>query len=281
LVDLELDCVHEIPGKGAWLKVPLGKLHTERMVPISPETVALFDAVVQVRGGVRPLPHPETGKITEFLFVHRGRRISKDHICYGLTQAVLNAGLVDDRGRPLPITPHRLRHTFATSLVNGGISVQALMRLLGHVTVEMSLRYGHLFDSTIRQQYEDALARVRQQYTPAMLAVKVPKGGELPDDRWLETNSRKTRLAHGYCQMDISQQVCPHANACEHCPAFTPLPEAELSIRQQLEDVRLLVRDAEARGWAEEVKRHRDLALRLEEILEEMPAAPSARKVSR
>ncbi|MFZ0832155.1 MAG: hypothetical protein WAM92_03555 [Mycobacterium sp.] len=28
LVDLELDCVHEIPGQGAWLKVPLGKLNT-------------------------------------------------------------------------------------------------------------------------------------------------------------------------------------------------------------------------------------------------------------
>jgi integrase len=32
LLDLELDCVHEIPGQGAWLKVPLGKLATERMV---------------------------------------------------------------------------------------------------------------------------------------------------------------------------------------------------------------------------------------------------------
>src|SRR5579872_2439117 len=34
LLDLELDCVHEVPGAGAWLKVPLGKLGTERMVPI-------------------------------------------------------------------------------------------------------------------------------------------------------------------------------------------------------------------------------------------------------
>ena len=33
LLDLELDCVHEVPGNGAWLKVPLGKLDTERMVP--------------------------------------------------------------------------------------------------------------------------------------------------------------------------------------------------------------------------------------------------------
>ncbi|WJK35495.1 hypothetical protein [Solwaraspora sp. WMMA2065] len=33
LLDLEIDCVHEVPGQGAWLKVPLGKLESERMVP--------------------------------------------------------------------------------------------------------------------------------------------------------------------------------------------------------------------------------------------------------
>ena len=37
LLDLELDCVHEISGNGAWLKVPLGKLDTERMVPLDDE----------------------------------------------------------------------------------------------------------------------------------------------------------------------------------------------------------------------------------------------------
>ena len=275
LINLELDCIHEIPGKGAWLKVPIGKLHTERMVPISPETVVLFDTLAGLRGRVRPLPNPETGRLADFLLVHRGHRVAPEYIRRGLAQAVRTAGLLDAQGKPLRITPHQLRHTFATSLVNSGISVQALMRLLGHVTVEMSLRYGHLFDATVRQQYEEALARVRQLYAPAMLTVKT---GALADDHWLEAPKRKTRLAHGYCQIDLSQQVCPHANVCERCPAFTPLPEAEQSIRRQLDDLALLVRDAEARGWAEEVKRHRDLAQRLQEILGEMPAAPSARK---
>ena len=41
LLDLELDCVHEVPGAGAWLKVPVGKLDTERMVPIDEEALAL------------------------------------------------------------------------------------------------------------------------------------------------------------------------------------------------------------------------------------------------
>ena len=49
LVDLELDCVHEVPGSGAWLKIPLGKLLTERMVPVDEETLQLIDRIVTHR----------------------------------------------------------------------------------------------------------------------------------------------------------------------------------------------------------------------------------------
>ena len=45
LRDLELDCVHEVPKAGAWLKIPLGKLDSERMVPLDDDTVALIDRV--------------------------------------------------------------------------------------------------------------------------------------------------------------------------------------------------------------------------------------------
>ena len=46
----------------------------------------------------------------------------------------------------------------STSL-NAGVSLQALMALLGHISAEMSLRYGRLFDTTVRAEYERALDR--------------------------------------------------------------------------------------------------------------------------
>ncbi|OYV64631.1 MAG: hypothetical protein B7X07_05865 [Actinobacteria bacterium 21-64-8] len=277
LVDLELDCVHEVAGQGKWVKVPLGKLGTERMVPIDEATVALFDEVVRVRGTQRPLPHPDTGRPTAFLFVLRGKRISRDCIRDALSRAVQLADLHDPDGQPLRITPHQLRHTYATTLVNAGISVQALMRLLGHVTMEMSLRYGHLFDSTVRQQYDEALAKVKHQYSTAMLDLPVGKAGA-PDEEWMGAHKLKTRLAHGYCQLDHRQTPCPLANVCERCPAFVPLPGARQTIERQLADVRLLIRDANARGWDGEIQRHRDVAERLERFLAEMPSAALSRK---
>ncbi len=277
LVDLELDCVHQVPGQGMWVKVPLGKLRTERMVPVDAATVALFDELVEARGRQPLLPHPETGRPTAFLFVRLGKRMAPYGFRDALARAVELAGLRDASGRPLRVTPHQLRHTYATSLVNAGISVQALMRLLGHVTMEMSLRYGHLFDSTIRQQYDDALAKIKHQYSAAMLDLPTREPGS-SDPEWMNSHTLKTRLAHGYCQLDHRQTPCPFANVCERCAAFVPLPEARATMERQLGDVRLLIRDADARGWEDEMRRHRDVAERLERFLAEMPALPTTRK---
>src|SRR5262249_57838958 len=87
LVDLELDCVHEVPGQGAWLKIPLGKLLTERMVPIDEETMKLVDRIVAHRSPGRPLRHPRTGKLADFLLTHQGRRASADTLRAELPRA--------------------------------------------------------------------------------------------------------------------------------------------------------------------------------------------------
>ena len=118
LVDLELDCVHEIPGQGAWLKVPLGKLATERMVPLDEETVAIVDRIVADRSPGRPLTHPRTGRPTEFLLTHHGRRVTVYLLRDVITQVAKNAGLPH-------ITPHQLRHTYATALEVRGIAFDA------------------------------------------------------------------------------------------------------------------------------------------------------------
>ncbi len=98
LVDLELDCVHQVPGQGAWLKVPLGKLATERMVPLDEETVALVDRIVATRSPGRPIPHPRHGRPVQFLLTHHGRRLSVSAIRGELTRAAAETGLGASNG---------------------------------------------------------------------------------------------------------------------------------------------------------------------------------------
>jgi site-specific recombinase XerD len=258
---LELDCVHEVPGSGAWLKIPLGKLLTERMVPIDEETVEIIDRITGHRSPGRPLRHPRTGKLADFLLTRQGRRVSADTIREELRRAAAEAGLDG-------VVPHQLRHTYATALVNAGCSLQALMALLGHVSAEMSLRYGRLFDATVRDEYQRALTLAKAQLGPVLpgdrtqLPVAAITGGN-----WRDAPLIKARLSGGYCLRAAAQGPCAYANICEHCPNFrseaTFLPVLQL----QRADTEALAADAAARGWGNEAARHRRLLERLDLLI--------------
>lgn len=271
LLDLELDCVHEVDGQGCWLKVPLGKLATERMVPLDEETVALVDRIVATRSPGRPLPHPRTGRPAQFLLTHHGKRLSQQAVRAELSRAADAAGI----GR---VTPHQLRHTYATALVNAGVSLQALMALLGHVSAEMSLRYARVFDTTVRTEYERALDLAKRQLGP--LPADPPTRKRLPllggnssnssngsNGDWRDAPVIKARLAGGYCLRAAAQGPCPYANICEHCPSFrsdvTHLPV----LAAQRVDAEALAADAEARGWVTEAERHQRLIARLDALI--------------
>lgn len=258
LVDLELDCVHEIPGQGAWLKVPLGKLDTERMVPLDEETLTLLDRICAHRSPGRPLPHPRTGRPTEFLLTHHGRRVTVYQLREVLTR------ITDDAGLP-HTTPHQLRHTYATALVNAGVSLQSLMALLGHVSADMSLRYGRLFDATVKAEYERALTAAKAHL--GSLPTEPPGGRtQLPiiAGDWKEAPAIKARLAGGFCVRAQVQGPCAYANICEHCPNFRTDAGYLPVLAAQRADAETLARDAEARGWGSEAQRHRRLIDRLD-----------------
>lgn len=253
LLDLELDCLWDSTSHGTWLKVPLGKLGTERMVPLDPETITAVDAWMGHRGPQRALHHPRQERPADFLFMDRGRRLSAYRLRRGLEQAVAAAGLHGPDREPLRVTPHQLRHTYGTELVNAGMSLQALMALLGHVSAEMTLRYASLASPTVHAAYQQAMAKVRT-YQPLPLLGGKPA---VPDRvEWLRGELLKTRVAHGYCSRHLAAEACPYANICEQCDNFVTTTEFLPQLQAQLDDVRALRDDAEARGWDSEVARH-------------------------
>jgi len=258
LLDLELDCVHEILGHGSWLKVPLGKLDTERMVPLDDETVTLIDRITATRTPGRPLPHPRTGRPTQFLFTHHGRRLSQTGVRKELARSAETAGIGH-------VTPHQLRHTYATTLVNAGVSLQALMALLGHVSAEMSLRYAHLFDATVRAEYERALHLAKTAIGP--IATPAAGTGDADDDDWRDAPAIKTRLSAGHCLRAPAQGACPYANICEHCPSFSTDAASVAVLEAQRADTETLAIDAQTRGWTSEADRHHKLIARLDSLI--------------
>lgn len=60
------------------------------------------------------------------------------------------------------VSPQRLRHTYATQLLNNGMTIDALRRLMGHENLNTTLIYARLADSTLEHQYQAAMERVTE-----------------------------------------------------------------------------------------------------------------------
>jgi site-specific recombinase XerD len=152
-IRLQLDSVVQI-GDTFWLRVPLGKLHNDRYVPLHPEVKRLLDEWVAHRG---------QGLRTNDLFVIHGRRIGAGRVDAAVKRAAQAAGL-DER-----VTAHRLRHTLATQAINRGMSLEAIAALLGHRSLTMTLIYARIANKTVQQQYFSVCEKLDTLYAAAAL----------------------------------------------------------------------------------------------------------------
>lgn len=263
LLDLELDHIVDYGHNGTWLRVPLGKLNNERSVPLDDIALEAFDEWLAQRRPHRPRAHPRDGHLADFIFVANGRRLGTARIQRGLRDAVGAAGLTDVDGQPLRVVAHQLRHTWATELANGGMSLQALMTLLGHRSPEMTIRYARLASPTLKAAYDEAAGKIARR-----IPVVVGTGPATPDRiEWLAAEMLKTRVAHGYCARNLAAEACPYANICETCPNYTTAPEFAHALHAQLADIQALRDDAHNRGWNSEQARHQRVIDSLERHL--------------
>jgi len=152
-IRLQMDSVVHI-GDTFWLRVPVGKSHTDRYVPLHPEVKRLLDEWVAQRG---------VGLATQDLFVIHGRRVGPGRVDAAVKRAAQLAGLKER------VTAHRLRHTLATQAINRGMSLEAIAALLGHRSLRMTLTYARIANRTVKEQYASVSADLDSLYAAAAL----------------------------------------------------------------------------------------------------------------
>ncbi len=107
-LDLTVDSVVQI-GAAYWLHVPLGKLRTDRYIPLHPQLKDLIDAWLAGRPASLRTP---------YLFVEHGQRIGQTRVDRAVAKAARAAGIGH-------VSPHRLRHTLATQAKGRGVASDA------------------------------------------------------------------------------------------------------------------------------------------------------------
>lgn len=148
--DLASDCLRSI-GPDQWaIHVPLGKLKTERWVPVDSLVCQIVERLHALR------PHAASGD-RDFLI---GRSRARETLIRGL-RATLRE-VVAAAGITTRIVPHQFRHTYGTEMVRAGVSFPAVMQLLGHTDPEMTLHYLEITQPDLQREYH--LARTRPRH---------------------------------------------------------------------------------------------------------------------
>ncbi|MGH9631144.1 MAG: tyrosine-type recombinase/integrase [Bryobacteraceae bacterium] len=157
-IHLPLDCRRHV-GPEQWaLHVPLGKLHTERLVPLDAEGLRLLQRLLELRAMASPT---RLAKSEGFLLPRIGGRFALfQTLRLVLADAAKRAGCADTS----PISPHRLRHTWATEMLRCGISLPALMQLMGHKDIRMTLRYLKVAQPDLQREFYKARQNTAQAY---------------------------------------------------------------------------------------------------------------------
>lgn len=152
LINLPFDPV-VTQNNAAFLKVPLGKMNSERMVPLSQDTLSI---ICKIQNAYPVRPYGDSKK----RLIGLTGSISTVRAHLNLHFKKITDKMIDQNK---PITFHRLRHTYATTLLSAGVSIVSIMKLLGHRRIEMSLRYAKVTPNHLRDEYLKAVAVIENQ----------------------------------------------------------------------------------------------------------------------
>lgn len=138
LVSLRLSCLYEAER---YVRV-LGKGSKERLVPISQSALDKLHLWFEVRNKMEIKPGEE-----DYVFLNRrGSHLTRTMILIMIKRQAAEAGIQKT------ISPHTLRHSFATALLEGGADLRVIQALLGHEDIGTTEIYTHIDMSTLRQE---------------------------------------------------------------------------------------------------------------------------------
>jgi integrase/recombinase XerD len=147
MVSLDMKDLH-LSRPGAHVRC-LGKGSKERTLPLQEQAIQALEAYLE--DGRPHIVHDQ--RVTAVFVNRRGERLTRQGFWLILKGYAKQAGITT------PVTPHTLRHSFATHMLTGGAPLRSVQELMGHANMSTTQVYTKLADGYVRQVYESAHPR--------------------------------------------------------------------------------------------------------------------------
>jgi integrase len=201
-------------GETHWLRIPVGKLHNDRYIPLHPQLVDML-----AEWGATP-----GGHVGGRLLANDGRVLNRHVVTRMLNRITKAAGIGH-------VHPHQLRHTVATQAINRGMSLEAIAALLGHRSLDMTMTYARIADRKVADEYFAVSEKVEALYGAAPT---LPASAEGPAMARLRKEHHRM-LGNGYCTRPVELD-CAFETICEGCTFFATTIEFRPTLRRQHKD---------------------------------------------
>jgi len=159
----------DIDWSGRKLRIEQSKGLKDRFVFLSPQAAEALQAYLAVRGPSETPNRP--GKHVDYVFTYRHRPLGSVYCRNRIHTYGERCGV--------SISPHRLRHSCASLLLNAGAPVLAVQAILGHRRIDTTLNYARLYDGTIAADYHRAMRQVESQLVLEPTGLVSPHPAEL------------------------------------------------------------------------------------------------------
>ncbi len=265
---LSVDCLDSYPDGTPRLHIPAGKTKRERLVPLNQEAASAIRTLQAQHRGGRGLRDRQTGIVTQYLFMLRGKILSANYLFETPLHAICKqAGLLNADGKAT-VTAHRFRHTVGTQLARRGARLRTIQKVLGHESAQMSVVYIGITDEDVRNDYQAVLGSDANIAGPG--AELIRSGGLAESEiRWIKEHYFQTELELGRC-LRLPQEGPCECDLYLACAKFVTSPAYAPRLRRRRRIEQELVEDAAAQSWQREVERHQCTIRRLEQLLTDL-----------
>ncbi|WP_375292991.1 tyrosine-type recombinase/integrase [Clostridium estertheticum] len=259
LCTLKIGCLIQDKDKDWFLQYYQWKMKKEHIIPISKEVAELI--------GIQEVVTTNrfNGK-TEYLFPREdGSPLKQDTFRRELNKLAYSKNIVDRNGKVFRFQAHAFRHTVGTRMINNEVPQYIVQRFLGHESPEMTMRYAHIHDVTMKKEF----IKFKEKFVnnQGFLIDEEDKEVDNADLQWFKKNINAQALPNGYCRLPVLSGACPHANACLDCTHFCTNKVFIKEHKNQLQKTKEVLEIAQNNNWVRQIETNIRVKERLEAII--------------